>query len=348
MNNLSCDDIRQTIETNVTLLDVRSPDEFSRGGLPQAINMPLDILPDVALEQLDVDAPIWVYCHLGGRAASAEKLLTDLGFTNVSNIGGFEYYQQCHTFTKSPSVKNLSSLDRSTTMKLEQLFDSATGTYSYLVWDEKTGQAALIDSVLEQFERDTKLIKQLNLNLKYTLETHVHADHITASGLLRKEFGSAVMVHESSGLTCADKLLTDDDTLSLGDEKIYVMYTPGHTDTCVSFHIDGAVFTGDALLIDGCGRTDFQSGDAKTLYHSITEKLFALDDETLVYPGHDYLGLTSSTIAREKAFNSRLGNNRPEADFVALMDDLDLALPKRIHIAVPGNMQCGLEEANAV
>lgn len=230
-------------------------------------------------------------------------------------------------------------------MKIEQLFDSATGTYSYLLWDEVTKQAALIDSVMEQFERDTKLIKQLGLELKYTLESHVHADHITASGLLREKFGSAVMVHESSGLKCADKFLSDNDTLCLGNKTIRVIYTPGHTDTCVSFVIDGAVFTGDALLIDGCGRTDFQSGDAKALYHSITQRLFTLDDETLVYPGHDYLGLTSSTIAREKTFNSRLGKNRSEKDFIAIMDGLDLEPPKRIDIAVPGNMQCGLEKA---
>jgi len=229
-------------------------------------------------------------------------------------------------------------------MKIEQLFDAATGTYSYLLWHEESKQAALIDSVLEQFDRDVKLIKQLGLALKYTLETHVHADHITASGLLREEFGSAVMVHESSGLKCADRFLSDNDSLALGDDSIRVIYTPGHTDTCVSFDIEGAVFTGDALLIDGCGRTDFQSGDAKTLYHSITKKLFTLDDATVVYPGHDYLGLTASTIAREKAFNSRLGNKQTEEGFVAIMDGLNLELPKRIDIAVPGNMQCGLEK----
>lgn len=227
-------------------------------------------------------------------------------------------------------------------MKIEQLFDAVTGTYSYLLWDEVSKEAALIDSVLEQFDREVKLIKQLGLALKYTLETHVHADHITASGLLRDEFGSEVMLHESAGLKCADRHLSDSDVLTLGDESIRVVYTPGHTDTCISFVIDGAVFTGDALLIDGCGRTDFQSGDASALYHSITQKLFILDDETIVYPGHDYLGLTSSTIAREKNFNARLGNNQSEEGFVAIMDGLVLDPPKRIDIAVPGNMLCGL------
>jgi sulfur dioxygenase len=228
-------------------------------------------------------------------------------------------------------------------MKIEQLFDPATSSFSYLLWDEKTKQAALIDSVKEQLERDVKFIKQLGLELMYTLETHIHADHITGSGLLRNEFGSQVAVHKNSHSSCADILLSDGDTLKLGDESINIIYTPGHTNTDISFSINDVVFTGDALLINGCGRTDFQSGDAKTLYHSITQKLFALNDETLVYPGHDYHGFTSTTIGREKAFNPRLGNNRSEKEFVAIMDALLLDPPARIDIAVPGNQQCGLK-----
>ncbi len=342
MNTLSCNDISHAIKQNAILVDVRNDNEFISGSLPTAINLPLAVLADVAHEKLSKDATIMVYCHLGGRAAQAVKILQGLGYNNVSSIGGIEYYQSCHNFHHDTNEENTTSA-----LNIEQLFDAPTGTYSYLLWDEKTKQAALIDSVLEQVNRDIKLIKQLGLNLKYTLETHVHADHITGSGLLRKEFNSEVMVHESSGLTCADRLLSDDDILKLGEHDIYVMHTPGHTDTCVSFHIEGAVFTGDALLIDGCGRTDFQAGDANKLYHSITEKLFVLDGETLVYPGHDYLGLTSSTIFREKEFNSRLGQQRSEVDFVAIMDGLDLELPKHIDIAVPGNMQCGLDKTDS-
>jgi len=230
-------------------------------------------------------------------------------------------------------------------MKIEQLFDPATSTFSYLLWDENTKQAALIDSVNEQLERDTLLIRQLGLELRYTLETHIHADHVTGSGVLRNTFNSQVAVHENSGAGCADILLTDGDTLKLGDEVIEVMHTPGHTNTDISYRIKGAVFTGDALLINGCGRTDFQSGDAKTLYRSITKKLFTLDDETIVYPGHDYNGFTSSTIGREKTFNPRLGNNRSEQEFVAIMDSLILQPPARIDIAVPGNQHCGLKAA---
>lgn len=230
-------------------------------------------------------------------------------------------------------------------MKIEQLFDPATSTYSYLLWDEKTRQAALIDSVKEQTARDIKLIKQLDLQLKYTLETHIHADHVTGSGLLRDEFNSQAAVHKNSESECADLLLSDGDTLKLGEKIIDIIYTPGHTNTDITYRVDDKLFTGDALLINGCGRTDFQSGDAKALYRSITEKLFCLDDDTIVYPGHDYNGFTSSTIGREKAFNPRLGNNKSEEEFIAIMDSLILDPPARIDIAVPGNLQCGLDPA---
>lgn len=229
-------------------------------------------------------------------------------------------------------------------MNIEQLFDSTTSTYSYLLWDPKSKQAALIDSVKEQVERDIKFIKQLGLELKYTMETHIHADHVTGSGLLRDEFSSQAAVHKNSQSECADILLSDGDTLELGDEIINVVYTPGHTDTDITFNIGTAVFTGDALLIGGCGRTDFQSGNAKTLYHSITTKLFTLNDETIVYPGHDYNGFTSSTVGREKTFNPRLGNNKSETAFVTIMEGLDLDPPARMDIAVPGNLQCGLQQ----
>jgi sulfur dioxygenase len=228
-------------------------------------------------------------------------------------------------------------------IRIEQLFDAATSTYSYLLWDEKTKQAALIDSVKEQLTRDIKFIRQLGLELKYTLETHIHADHVTGSGLLRDEFKSQAAVHKNSKSECADILLSDGDMLKLGEQSIDVIYTPGHTNTDISYRIEGVLFTGDALLINGCGRTDFQSGDAKALYHSITQKMFTLDDETMVYPGHDYNGFTSSTIGREKAFNLRLGNNKTEQEFVAIMDSLTLEPPARIDVAVPGNLQCGLK-----
>ncbi|MGD2160039.1 MAG: MBL fold metallo-hydrolase [Gammaproteobacteria bacterium] len=229
-------------------------------------------------------------------------------------------------------------------MKIRQLFDSETSTFTYLVWDEKTREAALIDSVDTRIERDLQLIRELNLDLKYTLETHIHADHITASGQIRDRLGSRAVVHRNSQSACADILVTDGDTISLGDQQIVVMETPGHTDTCITYRIDGIVFTGDALLIRGCGRTDFQAGDPGRLYDSIHDKLFSLPDETIVYPAHDYNGFSSSTIGEEKAHNPRLGNNRPKQAFVDLMNALDLDPPGKIAEAVPGNLECGLKQ----
>jgi glyoxylase-like metal-dependent hydrolase (beta-lactamase superfamily II) len=229
-------------------------------------------------------------------------------------------------------------------MKIRQLFDTETSSYTYLVWDEKTREAALIDSVDTQMERDLQLIRELNLDLKYTLETHIHADHITASGKIREQLGSRAVVHRNSQSVCADILVADGDTIKLGEQQIQVMETPGHTDTCVSYRIDGIVFTGDALLIRGCGRTDFQAGDPGMLYDSIHARLFSLPDETIVYPAHDYRGFRSSTIGEEKAHNPRLGNNRPKQAFVDLMNSLDLDPPKKIAEAVPGNLECGLKQ----
>ena len=231
-------------------------------------------------------------------------------------------------------------------MNIRQLFDANTSTYTYLLWDEESRETALIDSVIEQADRDEKIITELGLNLTWLLETHIHADHITASGELRrrKPQTAKVALHKASGSSCADRLLQDGDEIRLGNQVIKVLYTPGHTDTDVSYLIDGAVFTGDALLIHGSGRTDFQSGDAATGYDSITGKLFTLPDETKVYPGHDYKGQTVSTIGEEKEFNPRIGGGRSREEYIAIMNGLKLAKPARIEEAVPGNMACGLKD----
>jgi len=231
-------------------------------------------------------------------------------------------------------------------MNIRQLFDADTSTYTYLLWDEESRETALIDSVIEQADRDEKIITELGLNLTWLLETHIHADHITASGELRrrKPQTAKVAVHKASGSSCADRLLQDGDEIRLGNQVIKVLYTPGHTDTDVCYLIDGAVFTGDALLIHGSGRTDFQSGDAGTGYDSITGKLFTLADETKVYPGHDYKGQTVSTIGEEKEFNPRIGGGRSREQYIAIMNGLKLAKPARIEESVPGNMACGLKD----
>ena len=229
-------------------------------------------------------------------------------------------------------------------MQIRQFFFFFFSTYTYLLWDAKSGEAALIDSVKEQVDRDTGIIRELNLNLRYLLETHIHADHITGAGELRRRFNARVMVHKNSGSQCADQLLDDEDTIMLGSEKIKVLYTPGHTNTDISYLIDGIVFTGDTLLIRGSGRTDFQSGNAGEAYDSITGKLFTLPDSTVVYPGHDYEGRTMSTIWEEKKYNPRLGNGKSREEYINIMESMDLPKPKMIEKAVPGNMECGLSK----
>lgn len=222
-----------------------------------------------------------------------------------------------------------------------QLFEAESSTYTYLIADASSKEAALIDPVIETFERDLQLVSELNLKLKYTLETHIHADHITGASEIRKRTGALAAVSKESKVECADILLTDGQELNLGLKKIKVITTPGHTNTCISYYFEGMVFTGDALLIRGTGRTDFQQGSSANLYDSVHQKLFTLPETTRVYPGHDYKGQTASTIALEKKFNPRLGSNKSKEDFVKIMAELKLALPKKINEAVPANMVCG-------
>jgi len=224
-------------------------------------------------------------------------------------------------------------------MILRQLFDYDTWTYTYLVADAESGAAVLIDPVMGQIERDLELVRELGLTLKYALDTHVHADHITANGKLRERTGCQTGVAEINAVGCADLGLQDGETLPLGKLEIRVIATPGHTAGCLSYMIGDSVFTGDSLFIRGCGRTDFQQGDAGRLYDAITQKLFSLPDETWVYPGHDYHGRTRSTIGEEKDFNPRLKLNREQ--FVEYMRTLNLPDPKLIMEAVPANQSCG-------
>lgn len=225
--------------------------------------------------------------------------------------------------------------------EIRQLFDAETGTYTYLVWDDSTREAVIIDSVKGQVDRDLQLISELELDLKYLLETHIHADHITGADYLRKATSAKAVFPEGTKSECADLLVKDGDIIPLGNQSISVLHTPGHTMTDISYLVDGAVFTGDALLIRGCGRTDFQSGDAAVLYDSITQKLFTLADSTIVYPGHDYKGILSSTIKEERAYNPRLGGNRNKDAFIHVMNSLKLEPPLRIANAVAGNLKCG-------
>ena len=229
-------------------------------------------------------------------------------------------------------------------MIFRQLFDRETCTYTYLLADAETREAVLIDSVREHFERDRGLLAELNLTLRYTLETHVHADHVTASGLFRARLGSRSAVSAQGGAVCADIQLQDGDTITFGEQTLEARATPGHTSGCMTFvhHGERMAFTGDTLFIRGCGRTDFQQGDAATLYRSVHGRILSLPDDTRIYPGHDYKGRTSTTVSEEKRFNPRLGGGRTEAEFIAIMDGLSLAHPRKLHIAVPANLECGL------
>ena len=225
-------------------------------------------------------------------------------------------------------------------MLFRQLFDRDSSTYTYLVADTSTRQAILVDSVIEQVERDLQLIKELNLTLKYCLETHIHADHITGTGELRDRTGCLGIVPVNAEAKCADRFIKDGEVIELGLVEIKAIATLGHTNSHMAYSLDSSiVLTGDALLIRGCGRTDFQNGDAGTLYDSVTNKLFTLPDETFVYPAHDYHGKTASTIGEEKQWNPRFQRNRQ--DFIKLMDNLDLSFPRKMMEAVPANQGCG-------
>ena len=228
-------------------------------------------------------------------------------------------------------------------MIFRQLVDSRSSTYTYLLADGATRDAVLIDPVFEQYARDAALVRELGLTLRCTLETHVHADHVTAAWLFHARLGSAIVVSADGGAAGADRQVREGDVVTFGGETLSVLSTPGHTGGCVSY-VTGdrkAVFTGDSLMIRGAGRTDFQEGDARRMYRSVHDKLFALPADCAVYPAHDYAGRLASSIGEERAFNPRLGGTRSEADFVGFMANLGLPHPKQIDVALPANLRCG-------
>lgn len=222
-----------------------------------------------------------------------------------------------------------------------QMFEHESSTYTYLIADSETKEAAIIDPVIETVERDLNMIKDLGLKLLYILDTHVHADHITGADRLRAATGAKTAIFSGAQVANTDIPLSDGQLLPLGKHSIQAISTPGHTNTCMCFYVNNMVFTGDTLLIRGTGRTDFQSGSSEQLYDSVTTKLFTLPDSTLVYPGHDYKGLTASTIGLEKKLNPRLGQPRTRDEFKKIMSELKLAFPKKINEAVPANLKGG-------
>lgn len=228
-------------------------------------------------------------------------------------------------------------------MLFRQLFDPASSTYTYLLADQSTRRAFLIDTVYEQFERDKALLSELDLELTHTLETHVHADHVTAAWRFHQALGSKIVLSKKSGAEGADLYVDDGDLLENGTASLLVRATPGHTDGCVTYVTKDyrMAFTGDALLIRSAGRTDFQQGNAQTLYRSIKDRIFSLPQECLLYPGHDYAGRTVTTVDEERRWNPRIGGEASESDFAGYMQNLGLPHPKQIDVAVPANLKCG-------
>jgi sulfur dioxygenase len=230
-------------------------------------------------------------------------------------------------------------------MIFRQLFEPVSSTYTYLVACGEAREAVLIDPVIDTIERDLALLDELGLTLKYTVETHIHADHVTGAARLREATGSRAAVPDKSAAAHVDLAVREGEPIRFGRLALEPLHTPGHTDDHHAYLLHGPggwlVFTGDALMIDGCGRTDFQGGDAATLYRSVPEKIFTLPSETLVYPGHDYQQRFVSSVAQERARNPRLGSGKSVDEFVAIMAGLNLPRPKRMDVAVPANRECG-------
>ncbi|MGB5472908.1 MAG: MBL fold metallo-hydrolase [Gammaproteobacteria bacterium] len=230
-------------------------------------------------------------------------------------------------------------------MIFRQLFEPDSSTFTYLVSCPDSGKTALIDPVLDTAQRDVSILQAMGLKLDYTIDTHVHADHLTGARRLRELTGSRMVFPAIDELPCADIGVREGEPFRIGNIVLHPLFTPGHTSHHHAYLVDNGthklLFSGDALLIDACGRTDFQSGDAATLYRSIHEKFFTLPDETLVYPCHDYEGRFITTIGQEKARNPRLGKGKTLQEFVRIMENMDLPYPRKIDFAVPGNERCG-------
>lgn len=227
-------------------------------------------------------------------------------------------------------------------MIFRQLFEPVSSTYTYLLACEESGEALLIDPAMPTWQRDLAVVKELGLKLMYTVDTHIHADHISAANTLKREAGSRIVNAAADGLPCTDVGLEEGKPVEMGSVRLQPLHTPGHTDNHFALYAGDRVFTGDALLIDGCGRTDFQNGDSTSLYRSVREKLFTLPDEVLVYPAHDYQQRRVSSIAQERSRNPRLGGERTLAEFSEIMRNLKLPYPRFIDYAVPGNRGCGV------
>lgn len=309
-------------------------------GLARALTEAMETLP----------RPTMVQCSTATRASMAyilykarEQRWPQAGALQRAKEMGLKF------LSKAPLVAFVSESLRQEGIIFRQLFDtSGSSTYTYLLGCPITKEAVLIDPVKEMVERDLAVVEGLGLTLKYAINTHCHADHITGSGDLKKKLPELKSVISKASGARADMHIEHGDIISFGAQgnpiNLEVRATPGHTDGCVSYVCDNMVFTGDALLIRGCGRTDFQQGSSDKLFDSVRNQLFVLPDETLVYPAHDYKGRTMSTIGEEKALNPRLGMAKSKEEFVEIMTNLKLDYPKRIDEALPANLKCGMDD----
>lgn len=316
---------------HVTILDVRSPDEFNRGHIFGAVNIPVDEL-EIRHNELQPDKVIVTYCGKGvGRSERAAKILLENGKNAFWLEGG---YLDWPFFSPNSPQKEES-------MIFHQLFEKESSSYTYLLADPLTKEAIIIDPVLETVDRDLKLLEELDLNLLYILETHIHADHITGSNEIKKRTGAKSVVSRKAGVCCADLEIEENHEIKFGRYTLKVLETPGHTDESLSFLCEKMIFSGDSLMIRATGRTDFQNGSSEVLYESIHKKIFTAPDDTKIYPAHDYNGILYSTVLSEKEFNPRIGTKKTKEEFVEIMKNLKLADPKKIHEAVPANLACG-------
>lgn len=345
-SKISCEQIYNIWTTEpelISLFDLRSKAEFDAGHIPGAQLIEFGNLGD-SLSKIGNKLAIIIATN------NQERQIAN----SLQSFNNYVFMSQCHRWVEldhplfgeglTQAKKRFESLkgeSMNNEIIFHQLFESESSTYTYIIADKKTKEAAIIDPVLETVDRDINLLEELGLKVIYALDTHIHADHITGAGELRKRLGIKTAVSANAKVSCVDIPLEDGQELLLGDKTIKVIATPGHTNSCLTYAFEGMIFTGDALLIRGCGRTDFQHGDSATLFKSVHEKLFRLPDETIVYPGHDYRGLTSSTVGTEKKHNARLKETISLDDFKKMMSELKLANPKKIHEAVPANLACG-------
>lgn len=347
-STITCEQIYNIWTTEpdvICLLDLRSKNEYESGHIPGSKNIKIN---ELASTLNNIGNKLAILITQKSQVSEISKI--------CENFDNFVFMSQCHrwieldhplfgngvtyTFKKFNDFFLKGELMNQNII-FHQLFEPESSTYTYIIADKKTKEAAIIDPVLETVDRDMKLIDELGLKLIYALDTHIHADHITGAGELRKRLGIKTAVSLDAEVACVDIPLEDGQELLLGDKTIKVIATPGHTNTCLTYAFEGMIFTGDALLIRSCGRTDFQQGDSAKLYHSVREKLFKLPEETVIYPGHDYRGHTSSTVGTEKKYNARLNERISLDEFKKIMSELKLANPKKIHEAVPANLACG-------